>query len=148
MVHSSTSINSYRNSSKILTHKSFDCINDNQEEDVHKYSETDSLLPKREINAVIVGSTTQRYICNLFKFEFINKINVTLNFYLCKFFSLISCRSSTQPVSILSKNRQNNGMKNPLEDNRTQSNRQPSINKFNSDRTMKTVSRSRTISES
>ena len=62
MVHSSTSIHSYRNNSKILTHKSFDCINDNQEEDVHKYSETDSLLPKKEINAVIVGSTTQRYI--------------------------------------------------------------------------------------
>ena len=62
MVHSSTSIHSYRNSSKILTHKSFDCINDNQEEDVHKYSETDSLLPKKEINAVIVGSTTLRYV--------------------------------------------------------------------------------------
>ena len=59
-----------------------------------------------------------------------------------------SCRTSTQPVSILSKSRQNNAMKNPLDESRTQSNRQPSINKFNSDRTMKTVSRSRTISES
>ena len=63
-------------------------------------------------------------------------------------FLSISCRTSTQPVSVLSKSRQNNAMKNPLDESRTQSNRQPAINKFNSDRTMKTVSRSRTISES
>ena len=60
MVHSSASINSYRNSSKNLTHKSFDCINDNQDDEFHKYSETDSLLPKNETNAIIVEPKMQR----------------------------------------------------------------------------------------
>ena len=60
-MHSSASNNSYRNNSKVLTHKSFDCLNDNHEEDTQKYSETESLLPKNETNVIIIESTTQRY---------------------------------------------------------------------------------------
>ena len=158
-MHSSASINSYRNSSKILTHKSFDCINDNQDDDLHKYSETDSLLPKNEINPIIVGSTTQRYICN--GTRSMNKIKYFNIFHILEFKDL-KCNfnsnhnripskmdgvsASPQPASILSKGRQNTGITNPLEEHRNQSNRQ--ANKFNSDRATKNTTRSRTISES
>ena len=56
--------------------------------------------------------------------------------------------ASPQPASISSKGRQNTGITNPLEDHRNQSNRIASTNKFNSDRTTKNITRSRTTSES
>ena len=60
MVHSSATTHSYRNNAKVLNHKSFDCLNDNQEEGAQKYSETESLLPKNETNAIIIDSKIQR----------------------------------------------------------------------------------------
>ena len=55
---------------------------------------------------------------------------------------------STDSTSILSKTRQNTTVTNPLDEHKNQSNKEPLNNKFNSNRTTRSTSRTRTTSES